>query len=167
MGALHVESSRAYWRAIRTPQKWFRLLTGQANGRAKALELARRCYVRLISLARSPFEGRFGVNASTGAIRQLMIDLERKGVQTSLVYGSLDGGRDELEIHFGANGSELQKLTKVKAQILRRVDHALFSQTARDVVMSHFDEFLRERVLATGEPLARHMTRSEADTCLR
>jgi pimeloyl-ACP methyl ester carboxylesterase len=152
--ALDAESSRVYWRvywrSIRNPHKWFRLLTGQTSGRAIAVKLARRWYVRLTSLASTPFEGRFGVNTSTGAIRQLIMDLERKGVQTSLVYGSLDAGRDELEICFGPNGSELGKLTNVTAKILKRVDHALFSHTARDVVMAHFEEFLRERILDAG-----------------
>ncbi|TDN69288.1 alpha-beta hydrolase superfamily lysophospholipase [Paraburkholderia sp. BL10I2N1] len=149
-GAHHVESSRVYWDSIRIPHKWLRLLTGQANGRAIAVELARRWYVRLTSLVSSPFEGRFGLNTSTGAIRQLIMDLENKGVQTSLVYGSLDAGLDELAIRFGPNGSELGKLTNVTAKILARVDHALFSHTARDVVMAHFEEFLRERILDAG-----------------
>jgi hypothetical protein len=149
-GAYHVESSQVYWDSIRNPHKWLRLLTGQANGRAIAVELARRWYVRLTSLASRPFEGRFGVNTSTGAIRQLIMDLERKGVQTSLVYGSLDTGLDELAIRFGPKGSELGKLTNVTVNILKRMDHALFSRTAREVVMAHFEEFLRERTLAAG-----------------
>ncbi|MGF6601490.1 pimeloyl-ACP methyl ester carboxylesterase [Paraburkholderia sp. GAS448] len=149
-GAHHIESSRVYWRSIRNPEKWLRLLTGRANGRAIAVELGRRWYVRLTSLASRPFEGWFGVNTSTGAIRQLIMDLERKGVQTSLVYGPLDAGLDELAIRFGPNGSELGKLTNVTAKILARVDHALFSHTARDVVMAHFEEFLRERILDAG-----------------
>ncbi|SEB18894.1 Serine aminopeptidase, S33 [Paraburkholderia sartisoli] len=149
-GAHHIESSQVYWRSIRNPRKWLRLLTGRANGRAIAVELGRRWYVRLTSLASTPFEGRLGVNTSTGAIRQLLMDLERRGVQTSLVYGPVDAGLDELAIRFGPNGSELGKLTNVTAKILEKVDHSLFSRTARDVVMAHFEEFLRERTLDAG-----------------
>ena len=148
--AHHVESSQVYWRSIRNPGKWLRLLTGKANGRAIVVELARRWYVRLTSLVSSPFEGRFGVNTSTGATRKLIINLERKGVQTSLIYGQVDPGLDELAIRFGLNGRELGKLTNVTAKILERVDHALFSRTAREVVMAHFEEFLRERILGAG-----------------
>jgi len=165
--ALHFESIRVYWRAIRSPHKWLRLLTGRANGLAKAMGLARRWKVRLTSLAISPFEGRFGINTSTGEIRQFIMELERKGVQTSLVYGSLDAGRDELEIHFGPSGSQLEKLTNVTAKILKGVDHALFSHTARNVVMAHFEEFLRDRVLDARPPVARPVAWTEADECLR
>jgi hypothetical protein len=149
-GAHHIESSQVYWRSIRNPHKWLRLLTGRANGRAIAVELGRRWYVRLTSLASSPFEGRLGVNTSTGAIRQLLMDLEHKGVRTSLVYGALDAGLDELAIRFGPGGSELGKLTKVTTKILEKVDHSLFSRTARDVVMAHFEEFLHGRTPDAG-----------------
>jgi pimeloyl-ACP methyl ester carboxylesterase len=163
--ALHLESSRVYWRAIRIPQNWFRLLIGRGDARMNAAELARRWYVLLRSLAMSPFEGTFGVNTSTGAVRKLVMDLERKGVQMSLLYGPLDGGRDELEMHFGPNGRELGKLTNVTAKILKRMDHALFSHAAREAVMSHFDEFLHDRVLGVGEPIANAVAQTEPDGC--
>jgi pimeloyl-ACP methyl ester carboxylesterase len=148
-------STRGYWRAIRSPRKWLLLLTGRAHGFAKVMEVARRSTVRLTSLATSPFEGRFGFNTSTGRIRQVIRELGRKGVQTSLVYGPLDIGRDELEIHFGQDGRQLEKLPNVRVDILKGLDHALFSYTARNVVMAHFEEFLRERVFGAGMPVAR------------
>lgn len=166
-GARHFGSNRVYLRAIRSPRKWLRLLTGRADGLAKAMELARRWSVRLTSLATRPFEGRFGFNTSTGQIRQVIKDLGRKGVQMSLVYGSLDTGRDELEIHFGPSGRQLEKLTNVTVDIFKGLDHALFSHTARNVVMAHFEEFLRERVLDAGTPVARPMAWTEADGCSR
>lgn len=162
---LHFQSIRLYWLAMRSPRKWLRLLTGRALGLAKTMELARRSNVRLTSLARSPFEGLFGVNTSTAGIRQLITDLERKGVQTSLAYGSLDPGRDELEIHFGPRGRQLEKLPNVTVDIFKGVDHALFSHTARNVVMAHFEEFLRERVLDARTPVARPVACTEADEC--
>jgi hypothetical protein len=94
-----------------------------------------------------------------------MLDLERKGVPTSLVYGPLDPGRDELEIHFGPDGRQLNKLKNVTVEILQGVDHALFSHTARNAVMAHFEEFLRERVLDAGTPVARPVAWTEADEC--
>ena len=150
-GALPFDSNRAYWRAVRSPRKVFRLLTGRADGLAKAKELARRWNSRLASIAMSPFEGRFGINTPTGEVRQLLKGLERKGVQTSLVYGSLDAGRDELEIHLGPGGRQLNKLTNITVDIFKGVDHSLFSHTARNVVMAHFEEFLRERILDAGK----------------
>ena len=145
--ARRVESSRVYWRSVRSPRKWFRLLTCQANGRAIALELARRWSVRLTSFASRPFDGMFGINHSTGAIRRLLMDLERKGVQTSLVYGSLDVGLDELEIRFGQNGNALRGLKNVTVKVVENVDHSLFSRNAREVVMAHVEDLLRARAL--------------------
>jgi hypothetical protein len=78
------------------------------------------------------------------------MDLERKGVRTSLLYGSLDAGLDELASRFGPNGSELGKLTNVTTKILEKGDHSLFSRTARDVVMAHFEEFLHETTRDAG-----------------
>ena len=144
-GAQRVESSQVYWRSVRNPRKWVRLLTGQANGRAIALELARRWSVRLASLASNTLDGMFGLSTSTGAIRGLLKDLERKGVQTSLVYGSLDVGLDELEIRFGRNGNGLRKLSNVTVDVVENVDHSLFSRGAREIVMAQFEEFLRGR----------------------
>ena len=153
--AQRVESSRVYWRSVRSPRKWLRLLTWRANGRAIALELARRWSVRLTSLASRPFDGILGVNPSTGAIRRLLMDLERKGVQTSLVYGSSDVGLEELEIRFGRNGNALGKLTNITVKVLENVDHSLFSRSAREIVMAHFEEYLRGRALGAsrGEAL--------------
>lgn len=165
LDALHFQSIRLYLLAMRSPHKWLRLLTGRTDGLAKVLELACRWNVRLTSLAGSPFEGRFGINTPTGEIRRFMRDLERKGVQTSLVYGALDGGRDELEIHFGPRGRQLEKLTNVTVDILKGVDHALFSHTARNAVMAHFEEFLRERILDASAPVARRVAWTEADGC--
>jgi len=141
-----VEASRVYWRSMRNPRKWLRLLTWQTRGWAIALELARRWSVRLTSFASSPFEGLLGVNASTHAIRRLMTDLERKRVQVSLVYGALDVGLDELEIRFGRNGSALRAMPNVTVKVFENVDHSLFSRNARENVMALFEDFLREQM---------------------
>ncbi|MFL9907846.1 serine aminopeptidase domain-containing protein [Paraburkholderia sp. RL17-337-BIB-A] len=150
-GARSVESSLVYWRAIRDLRKWTRLLTGQVNGMAIFLELARRRCARVLARASGPFERCIGFATSTGAIRRIMTGLEHKGVQTSLIYGSLDAGLEELTIHFGPNGSELGVLTNVTTKVLERVDHALFSRSAREAVINQFEQFLHERILDTEE----------------
>ncbi|WP_408303193.1 alpha/beta hydrolase [Paraburkholderia sediminicola] len=146
-GAQHVASSVVYRRSMRNPRKWLRLLTGQANGRAIATELARRLWARIAARASTALERLFGQSTPGGAVRRIALELERKGVQTALMYGPLDEGLDELEIHFGPNGSQLGKLRNVTANVVGKVDHALFSHAARDAVMAQFDLFLRDRVL--------------------
>jgi pimeloyl-ACP methyl ester carboxylesterase len=147
-GAQHVASSVVYRRAMRNPRKWLRLLTGQANGRAIIAELTRRLCARMTARASTALERLFGQSTPGGAVRRIALELERKGVQTSLMYGPLDEGLDELEIHFGPHGSRLGKLRNVTAKVVGKVDHALFSHAARDAVMAQFDLFLRESVLS-------------------
>lgn len=146
-GAQSVESTVVYWRAIRDLRKWIRLLTGRANGMTIFAELVRRRCARVLARLSGPFERRIGFATSTGSIRRLMAGLEHKGVQTSLIYGSLDSGLEELTIHFGATGSELGALTNVTTKVLDRVDHALFSRTARETVINQFEQFLHDRIL--------------------
>jgi hypothetical protein len=133
---------------MRNPRKWLRLLTGQANGRAIIAELTRRLCARMTARASTALERLFGQSTPGGAVRRIALELERKGVQTSLMYGPLDEGLDELEIHFGPHGSRLGKLRNVTAKVVGKVDHALFSHAARDAVMAQFDLFLRESVLS-------------------
>lgn len=145
-GAQHVESSRVYGRSLRDPRKWARLLSGRANGYAIVTELVRRGLARIGARASGPLERLLGLSTPSGAIRALAADLDRKGVHTSLVYGPLDEGLDELAIHFGPNGKRLNRLKHVDVNVIARVDHALFSPDAREVVMAQFERFLRTRV---------------------
>lgn len=145
----HVASSGVYRLSMRNPRKWLRLLTGRANGAAITTELVRRLYARLSVRMSMMFESLLGQPTPGGAIHRLMLELERKGVQTSLMYGPFDEGLDELEIHFGPQGNQLSKLKNVGVKIVGNVDHALFLHAARDAVMAQFEQFLRERVMNT------------------
>lgn len=147
-GARPVASSSVYRLSIRNPRKWLRLLTGRANGTAITTELVRRVAVRIGVRVSVAFEHLLGRSTPCGSIRRLALELDRKGVQTSLIYGPLDEGLDELEIHFGRHGNELGKLKNVSAKVVGKVDHALFSQVAREAVMAQFELFLREKVLS-------------------
>jgi hypothetical protein len=109
---------------------------------------------RLSSRAGKGLEWLLGQRTPGGVVRRLVLDLERKGVQTSLIYGSLDEGLDALEIHFGPRGNRLDKLNNIDVKLIDKVDHALFSQSARHVVMAQFDRFLRERILNARRPAA-------------
>jgi len=146
-GAQYVASSEVYRRAMRNPRKWLRLLTGQANARSIGLELARRLSARVAARAGAVLEGLLGERTPGGAIRRLAFELERKGVQTALLYGTLDEGLDELDIHFGPDGNRLRKRSNISVKQIARVDHALFSSGAREAMMAHFERFLRERIL--------------------
>jgi len=81
------------------------------------------------------------------------------------VYGALDTGRDELETHFGPSGRQLEKQTNVTVDIFKQLDHALFSHTARNIVIAHFEKFMRERVSGADTPVATPVAWTEADGC--
>lgn len=147
-GTQHVASSVVYRRAMRNPRKWLRLLTGQAKGRAITAELTRRLIARIAARTGAVLERLLGPRTPGGAVRKLVLELERKGVHTSFMYGPLDEGLEQLEIHFGPLGNQLNKLKHVCTAVVGTVDHALFSSAARDAVMARFEVFLRERVLS-------------------
>lgn len=132
---------------MRNPRKWLRLLSGQANTRAITAELARRWSARVAARVGAVLETLVGERTPGSAIRRLVLDLERKGVQTALLYGMLDDGLDELDIHFGPDGNRLRKLKNLSVQKISKVDHALFSRCAREAMMAQVDAFLRERIL--------------------
>ncbi|MGY6120071.1 alpha/beta hydrolase family protein (plasmid) [Paraburkholderia strydomiana] len=146
-GAQYVAPSEVYRRAMRNPRKWLRLLSGQANTRAITAELARRWSARVAARVGAVLETLVGERTPGSAIRRLVLDLERKGVQTALLYGTLDDGLDELDIHFGPDGNRLRKLKNLSVQKISKVDHALFSRCAREAMMAQVDAFLRERIL--------------------
>ena len=68
-------------------------------------------------------------------------------MQTSLVYGALDVGLDQLAIHFGQSGAKLRKVTGITTDVVEHVDHALFSSAAREAVFSRCEQFVRERII--------------------
>ena len=150
--ARHVAASAVYRRAMRNPRKWLRLLRGQTNGRMIATELARRLRERMFARAGTALEWLLGERMPGSVARRHIKELERKGVPTTLIYGLLDEGLDALEIHFGPRGNRLSKLTHIDVNLLGKIDHALFSQCARHVVMTQFEQFLRGRVLTTLGP---------------
>lgn len=153
-GARHVAASAVYRRAMRNPRKWLRLLSGQANGRKITAELARRLAARISARAGTALEWLLGQRTPGGIVRTHVLELERKGVQTALIYGSLDEGLDALEIYFGPRGNRLSKLKHIDVKLVGKVDHALFSQAARNLVMAQFDQFLRGRVLSPPRSVA-------------
>ncbi|CAD6521026.1 hypothetical protein LMG28727_01523 [Paraburkholderia kirstenboschensis] len=146
-GAQYVAPSEVYRRAMRNPRKWLRLLSGQANARAITVELARRLSARVAARAGAVLERLLGERTPGSAIRRLVLELERKGVQTALLYGTLDEGLDELDIHFGPDGNQLRKLKNISVKKIGKVDHALFSRCAREAMMAQLEAFLRERIL--------------------
>jgi pimeloyl-ACP methyl ester carboxylesterase len=146
-GAQYVAPSEVYRRAMRNPRKWLRLLSGQANARAITVELARRLSARVAARAGAVLEKLLGERTPGSAIRRLVLELERKGVQTALLYGTLDEGLDELDIHFGPDGNQLRKLKNISVKKIGKVDHALFSRCAREAMMAQLEAFLRERIL--------------------
>ncbi|WP_322015101.1 serine aminopeptidase domain-containing protein [Paraburkholderia sp. J12] len=146
-------SSRAYWRAFLTREKWMRALRGKTsiNPLAIAGELSRR------ALRRCWVAGTGGIARATN--RQfagsetvaLLRSIQTKNARMRLVYGDLDPGLDEAHLHLGASLGALRGLPNVQIQVLPRLDHALFTREARNEVMNDFMDWLLTEFVATDE----------------
>lgn len=120
--------SQVYMRSVRDPRKWLLLLTGRSDLRRIAVSLVRRWCER-------------------SSVRRLLMALEKRHVPTSLVYGPLDAGLDEVP-----KASYFEELEYVTATVLEQLDHSLYSRTARNVVSNYVEAFLLERAFEAGRP---------------
>jgi len=97
---------------------------------------------------------RVGDGRLADATRRLLVDLDRKDVRASPVYGSNDVGLDERECHFGRNGSAFRKPSNVTVKALENVDHSLFSRGARETVLALFEDQCSGRRSAESSPVS-------------
>jgi alpha-beta hydrolase superfamily lysophospholipase len=110
-----------------------RLMTGQVVIRVRA---------RLADIFSAPSEQK---NADERASdpRGVVNTLNKKGVQTLLVYGAFDSGLDIINAHFGKMGARLSRFPKVRPAIFDDIDHALFSPLAAEKVTALAASFVK------------------------
>jgi pimeloyl-ACP methyl ester carboxylesterase len=123
-------SMAGYAISVLDPAKWKRIVSGERSivpiFKFVLGNLATRLRSRLADLL--GFHG--DASPSSGIpddARGLVRVLDRKGVQTVLVYGAYDSGLDLLAAHFGKHGRRLARFANVRAQIMDDIDHALFN----------------------------------------
>ncbi|MEJ0003621.1 MAG: hypothetical protein WDN30_08735 [Pararobbsia sp.] len=131
-----------YMRSARSLDKWRNVLRGRSNVRAKlrlvSLRLAKRAGIALANLAHDVAKVEFGM---TGRVQALAVQLERKGVEVRLVYGTFNRGLEELHTYFGRSGSRLRRYDHIRVEALPKLDHSLLAHTARERVFEQAEQY--------------------------
>ncbi|SAK80368.1 alpha/beta hydrolase [Caballeronia calidae] len=133
--------------AILKPSKWWLVLSGKRGlrpiAKAFASNAAARLQSQLLGVNRKKAVGGTG-EASITHPHGVIQTLERKGVQTLLLYGAGDDGLDQLNAHFGRHGKKLSRAPRVKTAVCKDVDHALYDPRAFARVIALSEAFIRE-----------------------
>lgn len=151
-GAHQFASSKVYWRAALTRAKWSRALRGQSHplriARVLGKRIARRCWLGAIGWV----EHRTGWPLRDDPVRDVVRAIHAKGAHLRLAYGEFDVGLDEARVQFGARLGALLRYPRVRAVILPKLDHALFTRPARDAAMHDAEQWLFSEVLHAALP---------------
>jgi pimeloyl-ACP methyl ester carboxylesterase len=142
------QSIRVYRAALANPGNWVKLITGRLNVMPHAVSLMHRLRRRLterVGQRVNALRGRADDATPTGFARQAMLDLERRGVLTDLVYGAGDIGLDEARTRLGAQFEVLDELDHVNAFVFERFDHALFLPESRATLRAHLFQHIERQ----------------------
>ncbi|WP_118178989.1 serine aminopeptidase domain-containing protein [Paraburkholderia phosphatilytica] len=150
-GAPVFAQSRLYWRSAFSLRKWGEALRGEADALRAARAVTTRSWQSMHRRTRSAL-ARVGLAKLDGnPVQALMHELHEKGVQVRLLYGAFDVGLEELKIHFGPEGRALRRYPGMEVRLLPKLDHALFTRTARENVMRDTEAWLFEVMRETAE----------------
>jgi pimeloyl-ACP methyl ester carboxylesterase len=136
--------------AIFKPSKWWLVLSGKRKFKPIAQAVAANLIARLRSRRLGAIDNGNGhgsfVEAAEAATdpHSVVQALERKGVQTLLIYGSGDEGIEQLNSHFGKHGKKLARFSNVKAAVFDEIDHALFDPRASARVIALTEAFIKD-----------------------
>lgn len=142
-------STRTYLAASMDPQKWVRVLRGEAEIGSIVRELARRVGRRVRARLGEAWAWACRADTPVRQVHRLFARLDARGVPVWLVYGGYDPGLGELGLHFGHRGRGLRRYRHVRLVLSDRVDHALRAYAARDAVMALLEAYLRTHFCVT------------------
>jgi pimeloyl-ACP methyl ester carboxylesterase len=139
------QSMQLYMRSARSFEKWLNVLRGRSHIRAKvrmvAGRLAKRAGIALANFAHDVAKVQFG---TTGRAQSLAAQLDRKGVEVRLVYGSFNRGLEELHTYFGHGGSRLRRYSHIRVEAIDKLDHSLVARTARERVFEQAEKYFSD-----------------------
>lgn len=159
-GAHQFASSKVYLRSAMTRAKWRRALRGESHPLRIAGVLGRRIARRLALGGADWIERRTGWPVISNPVRTLVRELHAKGVHTRLVFGEYDVGLDEARVQFGGRLAALRRYRNVRVTTLQDLDHALFTQTAREAAMADAEQWIFSEFVAADEPRSASALRS-------
>ncbi|RKU04551.1 alpha/beta hydrolase [Burkholderia sp. Nafp2/4-1b] len=128
-------SVRGYWLSVRDWQKWKRLVRERRDLRPIVRAIAANAIAR-VSVPAKEFAARFGWKPRLGTPRGVMHALAQRNVWTTLVYGALDPGIDDVRRHFGAIEHAFRCSRHVRLHLEPQVDHAVYGAVGTDIVIA-------------------------------
>lgn len=139
-------ATSTFMRSFKTVGKWKRVLRGQRRLAPIVKELARHLGARLKASVAYFAERTIGADSAGSRVRAMVRGLSERDVKVRFVYGAGDPGMDEFAVFFGAGGRRMRKWRNVETIHRDTLDHACFSYSAREEMMSSFVQFVQ------GEP---------------
>jgi pimeloyl-ACP methyl ester carboxylesterase len=133
-----------YLRNLVSLDMWRRLLRGQINARGIAAALARRA-VRQLAAAADPAIAALTGETQVGMVRRQLAELSARPVQILYVLSGNDPGLDEIAEYFGVRGWRLRRSANLTFHVMKRADHTLSAQWARDRLRHVVGGYLRDR----------------------
>lgn len=152
--------SRLYWRSAFSLTKWLEALQGRSNPWRAARAVSQRAWRSMRARAGDALVRLGADERDANPIRALVRELHTRRIQVRLVYGEFDVGLEELKIHFGTLGRALQRYPTICVALLRGLDHALFTGTARETVMRDTEAWL---TTAMREPSSKEGANTERE----
>ncbi|WP_321961121.1 serine aminopeptidase domain-containing protein [Paraburkholderia sp. J7] len=144
-GTTGLASNRVLRQSALSAEKWKKVLRGETSLSRVVNGLAQRFARTLTRRVVDFIDAATGWSPAPGEARRLMQRIHAKGAQVRLVYGDYDLGLDELKVQFGAKMGGLRSFTRVRATTLPKLDHALFTQAAREAAMADARQWFFER----------------------
>lgn len=149
-GTTGLASNRVLRRSAFSVEKWKKVLRGETSLSRVVNGLAQRFARSLTRRAADFVDATTRWSFAPSEARRLMQRIHMKGAEVRLVYGEYDLGLDELKVQFGAKLGGLRAFTHVHAVTLPKLDHALFTQAAREAAMAdarqwYFERFCRRQ----------------------
>lgn len=131
-------STRFYLDTLAHRRGWARLVRGELNI-GKAARTVRKHALRRLVAAGTRAAGLLRWSTESEFPRRAMRELAARGVRILLLVGTVDGGLDMVEAHFGRNGRWLAALPGSSVRLLPDLDHNLSStamqEAATDVIL--------------------------------
>lgn len=79
--------------------------------------------------------------------------MSKRGGRLRLIMGSHDGSLDELETHFGPDGSWLKRLPGMSVGIIDGLDHGLFFSESRRLALEDLTRYVENLAVTAPSPV--------------
>ncbi len=117
--------------ALRRPDKWRRLLTGDTKAWGIARGVAGRAGTLAARRAAAFTDLVFGTRLARGEVARMFERIDNRGTHTLLVYSAGDDGLHEVDVHLGPGAESVAWLQRSRLQIIEGADHLLTARASR------------------------------------